>query len=41
MKEEWRYVLEDSGEQCVMTHGTIVMLKLFVGNLDLDQQVSW
>ena len=40
MKEEWRYVLEDSGEQCVMTHGTIVTLKLFVGKLDLDQQVS-
>ena len=36
MKEELRYILEDSGEQCVMTHGTIVMLKLFVDNLDLE-----
>ena len=39
MREELRCALEDSGGQYVMTHGTIVMLRSFVGNSDLDQQV--
>ena len=37
MKAEWKCVLEEDGGQFVMTHGTIMMLKLYVGNLDLVQ----
>ena len=40
MREEWRFVSEDSGGQCVMTHGITMMLKLCAGNLVLEQQVS-
>ena len=39
MKEELKFALEDNGGQCVMTRGTIVMLQLFAGNSDLEQQV--
>ena len=40
MRVEWRCVLEEDGGQFVMTHGTIMMLKLYVGNLDLEVQVE-
>ena len=39
MREELKFALQDSGGQCVMTCGTILMLRLFVGNSDLEQQV--
>ena len=39
MREEWRFVWEDSGEQCVMTHGTILMLQWCADSLDSEQQV--
>lgn len=31
-REEWRYALEGCGEQCVMTIGTLLKLKLCVDN---------
>ena len=37
MKDGWKFVSEDSGGQYVMTIGTIMMLKLSVDNLDLEQ----
>ena len=40
MREEWRFALEDSGGQCVITHGITTMPKLFVGNLGLEQLVN-
>ena len=39
MREELKFALEGSGGQCVMICGTIVMLQLFAGNSDLEQQV--
>ena len=39
-KAEWKSALADGGEQCVMTYGTTMMLKSFVGNLVLEQEVN-
>ena len=34
MRVEWRFALMESGEQFAITNGMIMMLPLFVGNLD-------
>ena len=34
MRVEWRFALMESGEQFAMTTGMIMMLPLFVDNLD-------
>ena len=39
MREEWRFALQGSGEQCVMTHGTIMMLQWCADSLGLEHQV--
>ena len=39
MKGELRFVLMENGVQCVMTHGTTMMLKLCVDNQDTQQMV--
>ena len=41
MKEELRFVSKDVGGQSVMILGITGMLKLCVGNLDLEQQVIY
>ena len=41
MKEEWKSALKETGEQFVITHGIIEMLKLYADNLGLDQQVEY
>ena len=40
MKEEWKSALKETGEQFVIIHGIIEMLKLYADNLGLDQQVE-
>lgn len=40
IEEEWKYVLEDSGGRCVMTHGTILMLQSYANNLAMELLVS-
>ena len=40
MRGEWRFASRDTGEQSAMIHGITEMLKLYVDNLDLDQQVE-
>ena len=40
MKAEWRSVLRDSGVQCVMIYGALMMLKWLVDNWDIHQQVN-
>lgn len=40
MKDEWRYVLEGSGEQSVKISGTTMKLKLHADSLDLEQLVN-
>ena len=35
-KGEWKCVLAGGGEVCVMTHGTTMMLPLYVDNLVLE-----
>ena len=37
MKEQWRFALKETGEQSVIIHGIIKMLKLYASNLGLDQ----
>ena len=39
MRGEWKFASRDTGEQSVITHGIIEMLKLHADNLGLDQQV--
>ena len=39
MREELKFASEDTGEQFVITHGIIEMLKLSVDSLDSQPQV--
>ena len=38
-EEGWRSALEETGEQSAMRTGMVLMLRWFVNNLDLEQQV--
>ena len=40
MKAEWRSVSRDSGVQCVMIYGALMMLEWLVDNWDIHQQVN-
>ena len=40
MREEWRFMSMENGEQFVMIGGEEMMLQLFVDNLVLEQVVS-
>ena len=40
-RDVWRYVLEATGEQCVMTSGTLPMQQSCAGNLDSPQLVCY
>ena len=40
MKEEWKFVWEESGGQCVKIHGTTRMLRWSADSWDTVQKVS-
>ena len=40
MKGEWKCVLIESGGQCVMTPGVVVMPELYADSLDTLQAVT-